>query len=150
MSELDAFRPRIINWARAYRDRAPRAQSPMAIVLHDLKMRAGSAVAPDPLDAYSGRIDQADADLLDACAKQLSRDHLRVLRMAYLEKRTTLDYEDESDAKRADHNRARRLGLSSGRAWRRVLFEAEEALMLRVHSVESCLDNCPDNCQNAG
>jgi hypothetical protein len=144
MTELDAFRPRIINWARAYRDRSSRAQSPLAVVLHDLKMRAGTNGPAEVLDELSGRIDQRDADLLDGCAKRLARDHLRVLRMAYLERRTTLDYETEQDARRADHVRARRLGLESGRQWRRLLFEAEEALMLRVHSVETCLDNCPD------
>lgn len=143
MTELDAFRPRIINWARAYRDRSSRAQSPLAVVLHDLKMRAGTNGPAEVLDEC-GRIDQRDADLLDGCAKRLPRDHLRVLRMAYLERRTTLDYETEQDARRADHVRARRLGLESGRQWRRLLFDAEEALMLRVHSVESCLDNCPD------
>ena len=148
MTELDAFRPRIINWARAYRDRTARAQSPLAVVLHNLKMQAGSGAAV-VIDELSGRIDQKDADLLDSCAKRLPRDHLRVLRIAYLERRTTLDYETEQDARRADHARARRLGLASGRQWRRLLAEAEEALMLRVHSVEACLDNCPDNCQNA-
>jgi hypothetical protein len=136
--ELQAFRPRIWNWARAFRNRLHRGQSPLAAVMRELAMRAG-AKAPNPIpdDMYC-KIDYKDADLLDQCALKLSRERLDILRIEYLDTHSTLDYETDSDCRRAMRSRARAMGLKSSRYWKEFLLDAENALMLRVHAVECC------------
>jgi hypothetical protein len=147
--ELDAFRPRIKNWARAVRNRIRRGTSPTYEVMHILQMQAGND-APAPVIEGCPRIDNADAQLLDQCALRLSPDRLNVLRREYLDVRTTLDYENVGDAKRAEYRRARLCGLRSANEWRIFLRDAERALMIRVHSVESCMESANDESLTGG
>jgi hypothetical protein len=106
--------------------------------MRELAMRAG-AKAPNPIpdDMYC-KIDYRDADLLDQCALKLSRERLDILRIEYLDTHSTLDYETDSDCRRAMRSRARAMGLKSSRYWKEFLLDAENALMLRVHAVECC------------
>lgn len=134
--ELDAFRPRIRNWARALRNRAPRCTSPTYEVMRRLMMQAGGE-GPAPVIERGERIDLEDARLLDSCALRLGEERLAILRREYLDVRTTLDSETLQDVKRAEHKRARLCGLRSAQEWRAFLLDAERALMNRVHAVEA-------------
>ena len=134
-ADLNAFRPRIINWARAYRDRSQRGQSPLAIVLHEMKVQAGQVESETPEQIIKA-IDQADADFLDQCALRIDRDSLKILRIAYLDRFTTLDYETAEDQKRSEHIKALRAGVKSSKAWRMFLKQAETDLYVKVDTLE--------------
>lgn len=138
--DLEAFRPRIRNWARAMRNREPRGTSITYEVMRRLAMQAGND-APAPVSEGSERIDLEDAQLLDRCALRLGEERLAILRREYLDVRTTLDCETLQDVKRAEHKRARLCGLRSAKEWRAFLLDAERALMIRVHSVEQSLQD---------
>ncbi|HBZ59215.1 MAG TPA: hypothetical protein DEO49_08770, partial [Sutterella sp.] len=111
-----------------------RAQSPLAIVLRDLQMRAGNKALP-PASKALRPYDSEDADLLDRCALRLRRDQLDVLRIAYLDRHTALDYETAEDAWRSEKKKAR-IAHCSVRFWRQLVREAETELMRRVQSQE--------------
>ena len=140
MTELDAFRPRIVNWARAFRNRRHIGSSPLYQVMRQLQMQAGTP-SPAPVSEPGIRIDWKDASLLDQCALRLSPARLDVLRIAYLDRVSTEDFDTDKDFKRAEHKRARLVGLKSSRHWRAFLQDAEMALMDRVHTTENALTN---------
>lgn len=134
MSELDAFRPRILNWARLYRNRFRRMQSPLAKVLDTLKLLRGDPKMFTQADLI--RLDQADADLVNACYMQLTEDRRRVLFVAYLDRHCAETYEECSDLRRAEIIKAQKVKCVRVKDYRAFLADAERALMERVHAVE--------------
>ena len=134
MSELDDFRPRILNWSRLYRNRFRREQSPLAAILDTLKLMKGD---PRMLSSEARvRLDQADADLLMACYMRLDADRRKILFVAYLDRHCTETYECMRDEKRAEYIKALKVGCSSSKDYRYFLKDAETALMDVVHRVE--------------
>lgn len=135
MSELDDFRPRIFNWARIYKNRFSRAQSPLAVVLHNLEVLKGD---PKKIQTEEGRaqIDEADADLIDHCVLRLSKDRRRVLYVAYLDRKAAETYETTEDQHQADKVKAHKLGCT---LWGYKIFlrDAENELMQVVKLVEA-------------
>lgn len=136
MSELDDFRPRIRNWARAFRDKPRRGRSPLDIVLHELKVQHGITEGSDPVVE---RIDQQDAQFVDSCVVKLDQSRIAILRLGYLTRAQT--FEEEADIRKAEYHRARSLGFKSAKEWRMVLQDAEEALMYKVHQREDLLQS---------
>lgn len=145
MSELDDFRPRIQNWARIYRDRIGRMQSPLAVVLHNLQLLKGDQKAGED-DGCAPR-DEADADFIEACYARLDVSRRKVLKVAYLDARTSETYEECTDLKRAEQRKARLLGLHRTRDYRTFLIDAETALMDRVHAAEEKFGLTKENLQ---
>ncbi len=135
MTELDEFRPRIINWARIYKNRFTRAESPLAVVLHNLEMLKGD---PNKLKTYEGRarLDEADADFIDHCVLRLSKDRRRVLCVAYLDRKAAETYETTLDRDHAEKTKARILGCTLY-GYRIFLRDAENELMQVVKLVEA-------------
>lgn len=142
MSEIDDFRPRIQNWGRVYRNRFKRSQSPLAIVLHDLQMQSGRGSAP--VSSGLPALDYEDAALLDSCAVKLDPSRLEVLRIEYLDWHTSMTYDTQQDAKRAERVRMRRMGVQSRRYWKAFVVDAETALMRLVQSKEASLTTGDD------
>lgn len=145
MSELDDFRPRIQNWARIYRDRIGRMQSPLAVVLHNLELLKGDPKAE--VDDECAPKDEADANLVECCYARLDASRRKVLKVAYLDARTSETYEECTDLKRAEQRKARLLGLHRTRDYRTFLIDAETALMDRVHAAEEKFGLTKENLQ---
>lgn len=135
MSELDDFRPRIFNWAKIYKNRFSRAQSPLAVVLHNLWLLKGD---PKNLQTKEGRarLDEADADFIDHCVLRLSKDRRRVLYVAYLDRKAAETYETTLDRDHAEKTKARILGCSLY-GYKIFLRDAENELMQVVKLVEA-------------
>lgn len=136
VKELDDFRPRIRNWARVYKNRFRRMQSPLATVLHNLKLLYGT---PTPDEDATERVDEVDAAFIDSCFLKLSESRRKVLYFAYIDARASETFDSASDMKRAEKVKARILGLRITRDYRELLQDAEMALMDRVHATEELL-----------
>lgn len=143
MSELDDFRPRILNWAREYRDRRGSVQSPLAILLATLKLYDTDRKLQLPQEGSSDHIpaiDKADAEFVESCFARLDASRRKVLRVAYLEPSSSEAFAACSDLKRRERLRARQLGLCRSSDYRRFLEDAETALMNTVHIAEEKFD----------
>lgn len=134
---LDSFRPRIRNWARAYRDRFVRAESNLMILIRKLDKLSGERGK-----SITPRIDCLDADFIDDCIAQLRRKSpafealFPVLKAEYLTRHSSETFEDECDEKKATKRRAR---FANVFPWRydEDLRRAEEMLMEFVEREES-------------
>lgn len=133
---LDSFRPRIRNWARAYRDRFVRAESNLMILIRELDKLSGERGK-----AITHRIDCLDADFIDDCIAQLRRTSpafealFPVLKAEYLTRFSGETFENVNDERRATKRRARYAKVF---AWRynSTLINAEEMLMRFVDAKE--------------
>lgn len=142
-SELDDFRPRIINWAREYRDRRGGVQSPLAVLLANLRLYDTDSKLKLPQeDGNEERmaIDKADSAFVESCFARLDASRRKVLRVAYLEPSSSEAFAACSDLKRRERLRARQLGLCRSSDYRRFLEDAETALMNTVHIAEEKFD----------
>lgn len=135
MSELDDFRPRIRNWARAYRNRFARSESNLMILIRNMR---GNRPAQDE---FILSVDIADADFVEACIAELRLSSpafeslFPVLKAEYLTRFSGETFENVNDERRATKRRARYAKVF---AWRynSTLINAEEMLMRFVEARE--------------
>lgn len=111
MRKLDAFRPRLRNWALVYRDRAGKNESNIMLAIRAIRK---DVVAPQA-DEVRQSPDVQDANLIESYITNLLRENadfrrfFKVFKIEYLTKTENFDsIEDECQAKRL---RARRAGV---------------------------------------
>lgn len=102
MSDLDDFRPRLVNWARVYRDPMPVKQSPY---YKDVEVKEGNA---EP----TFEPDYRDAEFIDKCITALRHQSFefeevfRVIKAEYLVHYSSASFDSEEAAFRAKKKRA--------------------------------------------
>ena len=102
MSDLDDFRPRLVNWARVYRDPMPVKQSPY---YKDVEVKEGNA---EP----TFEPDYRDAEFIDECITTLRQfsaefdDVFLVLKAEYLVRYSSSSFDSEEEAFKAKKRRA--------------------------------------------